>query len=84
MGSPLDQGPTLFCAMPPVGPSPTPAYLEWIVAKKRAERREKREERDKHDQYERVEGRNGSIPERRDGTEKCSVPRKEEGREQIK
>ena len=28
-----------------------------------------REERDKHDQDERVEGRNGSVPERRDGTE---------------
>ena len=32
--------------------------------------REKREERDNHDQDERVEGRNGSVPERRDGTEK--------------
>ena len=30
----------------------------------------KREERDKHDQDERVEGRNGSFPEWRDGTEK--------------
>ena len=37
---------------------------------KREERREKREERDKHDQDERVEGRNGSVPEWRDGTEK--------------
>ena len=37
---------------------------------KREERREKREERDQHDQEERVEGRNGSVPEWRDGTEK--------------
>ena len=37
---------------------------------KREERSEKREERDKHDQDERVEGRNGSVPEWRDGTEK--------------
>ena len=37
---------------------------------KREERREKREERHKHDQDERVEGRNGSVPEGRDGTEK--------------
>ena len=37
---------------------------------KRAEKREKREERYKHDQDERAEGRNGSVPEWRDGTEK--------------
>ena len=37
---------------------------------KREEGREKREERDKHDEDERVEGRNGAIPDRRDGTEK--------------
>ena len=37
---------------------------------KRAEKREKREERDKHDQDERVEGRTGSVPDWRDGTEK--------------
>ena len=37
---------------------------------KREERREKREERDKRDQDERVEGRNGSVPEWRDGKEK--------------
>ena len=37
---------------------------------KREERREKREERDRHDQDKRVEGRNGSVPEWRDGTEK--------------
>ena len=37
---------------------------------KRAERREKREERDRHDQDQRVEGRNGLVPEWRDGTEK--------------
>ena len=37
---------------------------------KREERREKREERNKHDQDERVEGRKGSVPEGRDGTEK--------------
>ena len=37
---------------------------------KREERREKREERDKHDQDERVEGRNGSVLEWGDGTEK--------------
>ena len=37
---------------------------------KREERREKREERDKHDQDKRVEGRNGSVPEWRDGKEK--------------
>ena len=37
---------------------------------KREERREKREERDKHDQDERVEGRNGSVPEWRDGSDK--------------
>ena len=36
---------------------------------KRAEKREKREERDKHDQDEKVEGCNGSVPGRRDGTE---------------
>ena len=36
----------------------------------RKERREKREERNKHDQDERVEGRNGSVPEWRYGTEK--------------
>ena len=36
----------------------------------RKERREKREERNKHDQDERVEGRNGSVREWRDGTEK--------------
>ena len=36
----------------------------------RKERREKREERDKHDQDERVEGRNGSVLEWQDGTEK--------------
>ena len=40
------------------------------MREKREERREKREERDKHDQDERVEGRNGSVPEWRDGTEK--------------
>ena len=50
---------------------------------KRAERREKREERDKHDQDERVEGRNGSVPEWRDGTEKGRPLRgkREESRE---
>ena len=37
---------------------------------KREERREKREERNKHDQDERVEGRNGSVLEWRDGTDK--------------
>ena len=50
---------------------------------KREERREKREERDKHDQYERVEGRNGSVPEWRDGTAKGRPPggKREESRE---
>ena len=37
---------------------------------KKEERREKREERNTHDQDERVEGRKGSVPEGRDGTEK--------------
>ena len=37
---------------------------------KREERREKRAERNNHDQDERVEGRKGSVPEGRDGTEK--------------
>ena len=51
-----------------------------------AERREKREairEGDKHDQDKRVEGRNGSVPEWRDGTEKGRSLRKrrEERRE---
>ena len=39
------------------------------IREKREERREKREERDKHDQDERIAGRNGSVPEWRDGTE---------------
>ncbi len=43
---------------------------------KREERREKREERDNNDQYERVEGRNGSVPEWRDGTETVRPLRK--------
>ena len=43
----------------------------------------KREERDKHDQDERVEGRNGSVPGGRDGTEKVRSLRgkREESRE---
>ena len=39
-------------------------------SEKREERREKREEGDKPDRDERVEGRNGSVPEWLDGTEK--------------
>ena len=50
---------------------------------KREERREKREERNNHDQDERVEGRKGSVPEGRDGTEKCRPlgGKREESRE---
>ena len=40
----------------------------WKTTKIR--RRAKREERDKNHQYEGVEGRNGSVPEWRDGSEK--------------
>ena len=52
---------------------------------KRAERREKTEARDKHDQDKRVEGRNGSVPEWRDGKEKGRPLRgkREESRERI-
>ena len=44
---------------------------EWVPGREqRNERTEKREDRDRHDQDVRVEGRKGSVPEWRDGTEK--------------
>ena len=50
----------------------------------RSESREKKEERNNHDQEERVEGRDGYVPEWRDGTEHVRSHKGEEAREQRK